>query len=799
MRTIAAQDATVGATYRNARGTLVTVTEIPPDPAQVAIRLASGTPTTVPRAYPLELVNAPPGPEVLAHGPIDAIRAAVVAWEVEDLEDLSDLDQRPEVQDLIRLELGKRQAPDERIAPPVAPKPAAVVDALNALAPELLEGTRDAAPPAPPPSLLTCGTCGTETPALVSASGPARVGVHASPTTGVYCTGSACPPKAEPSPEAVAEAAGAQAFRSGRYGSFAEAQAAPELRDFLADPFQAGWEAAEAAEASTAPPVAPPVTTVAPQVPEVAPEAAPVAAPVAAAPEIPKAANDRIKLIRAFTTPAQVEAAKAWPSYQAPSLDPEVKAQAARLVEVDAARLAGNLAELQRLAGIKAVEIRPGVMAMIRKAIAELQGAGADVTPSARQVDPTELAPLPLTVTPEDRPEDLAETLAELVKVTRIRAWSTEVVILIRDVLSNVRDSRAALQRTEDVATLRLAWRLELISRRRVAILDQLRARVVALGGAEVIQEDLVEQLATGEIIAPSPAAVEAEPAPELGAPPARPVDGSEREAVDPDGDLAEAEGLAAFKAGAMVTANPYADPFYSQAWEIGWVAGAGDAEPPELQAPPAVELPPEPERIDTLPLVDQVAKASTARALELVADLPVAQLGEAYAAEIERAEPRDRVIQAIRDRGFDLGRPVATAPELQPELPPAPVKVAPPKAKAGPPLTFQVQDLQLHQLPDGTEDLWAHAPGHRPALVGKVGDPKIAQVVELYRRHLAETGRTPPPPNTAAGRAEAAADAKADPMAQAQATLSALAAGLPALAALGLDVTITITTRPRA
>ena len=141
MRTIAAQDATVGASYKNARGSRLTVTEIPPDPAQVSVRLESGTVTSVPRAYPLELTDAPPAPETVAHGAIDAIRAAATTWEVEDLEDLADLDHRPEVQDLIRQELGKRQpppAPEDPIANPWgvpadfhAPKPTEVVATLT--------------------------------------------------------------------------------------------------------------------------------------------------------------------------------------------------------------------------------------------------------------------------------------------------------------------------------------------------------------------------------------------------------------------------------------------------------------------------------------------------------------------------------------------------------------------------------------------------------------------------------------------------------------------------------------------
>lgn len=799
MRTIAAQDATVGATYKNARGSLVTVTEIPPEPAQVGIRLASGTPTTVPRAYPLELVDAPPGPEAVAHGPIDAIRAAVVGWEVEDLEDLADLDQRPEVQDLVRLELGKRQAPDERIAPPAPRKP-------------------EEPPAAPAGPLLTCSACGLGVAALVSASGPPRVGVHADPSTGVYCAGSALPPKAPPvEPEAGSLAelggrssfymAGRAAFMGGKFGSAAEAISAwddanpdtiPRPLDY-AD-YELGYTEAEQLAADEPGFVkrvdADPPAPVAPEIPKdraglpdlASPEAiragAREAEARAATAEVPKAANDRIKLIRTFTTLDQVEAAKAWPSYQAPSLDPEVKSQVRLLTDVATARAAGNVAELQRLAGLKSSDLRPGVMAMIRKAIAELQGAGAEVTPSARPVDPAELAPRPLTVTPEACPEDLAETLAELVKVTRVAAWSTEVVALIRDVLSNVRDGRAALQRTEDVVTLRLAWRLELISRRRTAILDQLRARVVALGGAEVHQEDLIEHAAVGPAT-PTPTEVEA--APTFPPPPPEGPDGDERGQVDPDGDGAEAQGAEAFQAGAMIDANPYTDSFYREAWEAGWVYAAGEAAP---AAPP--EVTPEPEPIGALPVVDQVAKATTARALELVAEL--AQPGDVdHALELERARaggPRAKVVEALDARGLELvvgatPAPKAAAPPPSPQV--APVAPVAPKAPAGAPRAFQVQDLVVHQLPDGTEDLWAHVPGHRPALVGKVGDPKIAQAVELYRRHQAELNGKP---GTARAKANDAATA-------AQAALAAFAAALPALSAMGLDVSLTITTRP--
>ena len=124
-------------------------------------------------------------------------------------------------------------------------------------------------------------------------------------------------------------------------------------------------------------------------------------------------------------------------------------------------------------------------------------------------------------------------------------------------------------------------------------------------------------------------------------------------------------------------------------------------------------------------------------------------------------------------------------APVGSPARPPTPTpRAAKPEPRK--PLAFQVQDLRVHSLPDGSEDLWVHAPGHRPARVGQVGDPKIAEVVELYRRHQAEIA-----PSPKHGTARARADA-------AKAALSALAEGLPELASLGLDVTITITTRPR-
>ena len=848
MRTIAAQDATVGASYKNARGSRLTVTEIPPDPAQVSVRLESGTVTSVPRAYPLELTDAPPAPETVAHGAIDAIRAAATTWEVEDLEDLADLDHRPEVQDLIRQELGKRQpppAPEDPIANPWgvpadfhAPKPTEVVATL----------TMDLA--------LECAVCSARAPAMISTSGgPARVGVHANPATGVYCAGSALPPKA-PTPEAPPEAFGAgwKAYQSGRYGSLSEAQADPANRDWEAEPYEAGWTEAETANANAPTATADALCasgahaadlagkcincgvvvpragnrTLVPTAPDPAaeairpfedmlgkaadaviagvagvsiaavvqrrkalgvleapelPEAEP--APTVKAPEtpsgeaaIPKDAASRIKLIRDFTTLEQVEAARSWPNYQAPSLDPELKAQGGRLADVAAHARAGNVEALQVIAGLKAV--RPGVLAMIRKAIAELQGAGKDVVPSARPVDPAELAPRPLTVTPEDHPADLATTLAELVRATKVRAWSTEVVTMIRDVLSNVRDGRAALQLTEDVASLRLAWRLELIGRRRGAILDQLRARVLALGGAPVSQEDLIEWSVTGRIDPkPTPAAVEAEPAPELGAPvvlDAAVLDGKAREPSDPDGDLAEAAGLAAFRAGALVDANPHADPFYREAWEAGWLEAAQQ----EAEAGHS------PERLDALPIPDQVAKATTARALELVAMLTEPEdVDTAIMREEQRPEPRLKVLEALDERGIGLISGTATPPAVEPEA--APVEAEPPPPPKAPPLAFQVQDLQLHQLPDGTEDLWAHVKGHRPARVGQVGDPKIAPVVELYRRHLAELNGKPGTPRAKATEAATSA----------QAALAAFAAALPALSAMGLDVALTITTRP--
>lgn len=787
MRQISADKATVGRTYKNARGTLVTITEIPPEPGQVRVTLPSGTSSSIPRAYPLEIIDAGPLPKDVALGPVEQIRAAVAEWTVEDLEDLSDLDQRREVQDLIRVEIGKRTHPTEEVRPHFQPGPG---------------------PEQAPAATVICAVCSTPVAPMMSAPGaPARVGVHANPTTQVYCGGSACDPKAANAPaESLAEPEAA-------------ASVAPELSS--ADQLCALGGHALHTDGRTC--VNCGKTVVVAQ-----------AAPMVAGVEVPKSAADRIKLIRTFTTPAQVEEARAWPGYQAPSLDPELKAQARLLAEVEAAQAGRNMAELQRLAGLKTTDIRPGVMAMIRRAIAVLQGEGQDVTPSARLAEAEDLEPVPLTVTPDDCPPSLAPTLAELVKVTTVRAWAGEVVRLIRDVLSSVRDGRAALQRTDDVATLRLAWRLELVSRRRTAILDQLRARVTALGGAEVTQED-VQEVAEVGVVAPTAAEVEQVTRPRI---PGRfPHPDHPRKAVDPSGQLAESEGRKAFQDGSAIEACPYDEPFWRDPWEHGWRMARMDAERAEVEAegtqafragwlidgcpyqdefyrdawesgwlaaarvdspPPGGKAAPPPavsERIGDLPLPDQVAKATTARALELI---PLLQTQEDVlrAKDLEQARPqgeRRQVVQYLEARWVEVSTEAALPPATQLPAPvevaqPPPLPPAPKLDRAPAPRAFQVQDLKVHALPDGSKDLWAYVFGHHPALVGRIGDPAIAQVVELYERHLLEkTQEQAPTPKPAD---------PADPALSAQAALAAFAAALPALSAMGLDVTLTITTR---
>lgn len=68
-------------------------------------------------------------------------------------------------------------------------------------------------------------------------------------------------------------------------------------------------------------------------------------------------------------------------------------------------------------------------------------------------------------------------------------------------------------------------------------------------------------------------------------APPAGP-DGDVREPMDPDGNAAEAQGAAAFREGLPSGANPYADPFYRDAWNTGWTAAQRLAAPPPAPPP---------------------------------------------------------------------------------------------------------------------------------------------------------------------------------------------------------------------
>lgn len=108
------------------------------------------------------------------------------------------------------------------------------------------------------------------------------------------------------------------------------------------------------------------------------------------------------------------------------------------------------------------------------------------------------------------------------------------------------------------------------------------------------------------------------------------------------------------------------------------------------------------------------------------------------------------------------------------------------------------LDELAIVSLPDGTEDVWHRPPDGVPSLLGKSTHPALAPRAaalraEVMKRQRAERAASlpQPPPQEPAPTVGAANHMKA-----AQATLAALATGLPALNALGLDVEIRISTR---
>lgn len=122
------------------------------------------------------------------------------------------------------------------------------------------------------------------------------------------------------------------------------------------------------------------------------------------------------------------------------------------------------------------------------------------------------------------------------------------------------------------------------------------------------------------------------------------------------------------------------------------------------------------------------------------------------------------------------------------------------PAPKPAEPPEVAVDHLVIVRKPDGTEDLWLREPGKPARLLGDAALPQLREAARACRAAALAAARTPTAPVPAtnnAGPVDAPTIRGYDTrVAMAQATLASLAAGLPALHALGIDVTITISTR---
>jgi len=439
-------------------------------------------------------------------------------------------------------------------------------------------------------------------------------------------------------------------------------------------------------------------------------------------------------------------------------------------------------AALSHLAELQGNQARPGVMAEIRAAFARLQGLGVQVDHRI-QPAPAELEGRPETFQVaelEAAPAELRELLAWIFQVS---GWSTvlaEAVATVQLLAGTVRESRAAITSTEDVELVILAWRWEASRPEpRATILGQLEARIVALGGT-------VPQLeATAETVADSSAeAAELEPRHACETP------GCDGSGVDCDDG----------------TPDPTDPPARPEVREIPYGDPNGENHRPDELTGPVIE----PWNLSALPLPLQVARSTTARALELVDGLEcrdgplVARVLDAERRHQDRPEVVARLVSFLEDpqdwpatKAVEAAPPPKPAQELPPEIEPAaPERVEPkvPRPQAQPDQVVQVQDLEIVALPDGRQELWAKPPGRRPVRVGDCADPRLAPHLAALKAHQAAHPApvdpramrpTPPPP-----------PAVPEVVQVAQAGLAALAAALPALAALGLDVTFKITTR---
>jgi hypothetical protein len=129
----------------------------------------------------------------------------------------------------------------------------------------------------------------------------------------------------------------------------------------------------------------------------------------------------------------------------------------------------------------------------------------------------------------------------------------------------------------------------------------------------------------------------------------------------------------------------------------------------------------------------------------------------------------------------------------------PAPETAPPPEPAERRDDEFALEHLVIVRKPDGTEDLWGRQPGQTPRRIGDASAPHLREAARLVRAAALAAARSTGPVPGSTGPVDLALIREYDTnLSTAQSGLSALAALLPSLHALGLDVTLTITTRSK-
>lgn len=728
--TVPAGKATPGRYYRTPRGTLIKVIGTVQGSTDVKVENEHGRHLTLTEAYPLGPVASVTGPalEDLVGVPLASLLVEVARLTMDQLDELEDLDPRPEV-----------------------------LEATTARRAEL-QGTAPTA---------TCHACGSTVATMDGRGGGELLAVHQD-QGGAYCAGSGTSPTlslpsltgndgltrpapAEPAPEPPTELQEPASPEPEPEALEDELQAEPED----ADPWRHLAGATTAAE--------------------------------------------RIKAVRRIMVIhhlVELEDVRAeLQAKVARELDRQGTALEAMEAAINMAMDEGDQADMKRLVARQDYQGRPGVMALARAAFAQLQGRGDQVDHGIEPVAPSELE--------DPAPETDPALVTWLQEYTGRVPFPPETVQVILDLTSTVRDSRTALQAVESRATVRLAYLWEAMRPvARPTILDQVGARLVALGGelpdvptpsqAQLVRPTSEAKVEAQRLMLDSRAAGDARPTAYM--------EGRQGEhgcrwkpgTVDAElwamgaADLAEL-----VDQGVVKRAGPPSENFAK----------------PETVAVESVQDEPEPKvdpwNLSELPMPEQVARSTTARALELIKPMiDPEQVKATRNAEVDRGDGgRPEVLAVLEslDRVLDPP-PLATAKDLQPagpvvrepkaERPVAPAGTVNPEdpphqwqggTKA--PQVLQIKDMEIVELPDGRRELWGRPPGARPFRVGDCADPRLAPHLAALEASKAPQAFPPPP-------------VQPEVVQVAQAGLAALAAALPALAAMGLDVTFKITTR---